>query len=59
MNTEQGIKELSEAPLAKRKAKNVLAGSINIAIKKAEQFGTPLVFKANGHIKTVKPSDLK
>ena len=59
MSTKDGIEELRNAPMAKRKPKNILAGAINIAIQKAERFGTPLVFKSNGKIMKVDPSDMK
>ncbi len=45
---------------AKKKAKNLLEGAINIAIKDAERFGTSLVIKdKNGQIREVTPKQMK
>lgn len=43
-----------------KKAKNPLAGAIDIAIKDAERYGTPLVIKGkDGKIKEVTPAQMK
>ena len=45
---------------SKKKAKNPLAGAIDIAIKDAERFGTPLVIKGkDGKIREVTPKQMK
>lgn len=42
-----------------RKGKNPLAGAINIAIAKAERFGTTLVIKRNGKIEELTPAQMR
>ena len=45
---------------SKKKAKNMLAGAIDIAIKDAELFGTSLVIKGkNGQVREVSPRQMK
>ena len=48
-----------EGKESKSKAKNILAGAIDIAIAKAERFGTPLVVKRNGKIEEVSPAVMR
>ena len=42
-----------------RKPKNIIAGAVDIAIEKAERYGTPLVIKTNGKIREVSPAQMK
>ncbi len=52
MNTDKFIE-------TKKKPKNILSGAINIAIEKAERFGTPLVIKRNGKIEEISAKAMK
>ena len=45
---------------SKKKAKNMLSGATDIAIKDAELFGTSLVIKGkNGQVREVSPRQMK
>ena len=48
-----------EGKESKSKAKNILAGAIDIAIAKAERFGTPLVVKHKRKIEKVSPAVMR
>ena len=48
-----------ETEIGKGKSKNILEGAINIAIEKAERYGTPLLIKREGKIKEVSPKQMK
>jgi hypothetical protein len=44
---------------ARKKPKNILSGAIDIAIEKAERYGTPLVVKRNGKVEEITPREMK
>ncbi|GEM_PF-2302016 len=50
---------LDKGRVTKAKPKNVLAGAIDIAIEKAERFGTSLVIKRNGKVEEVTPAQMR
>lgn len=48
-----------EGRISKAKPKNALAGAIDVAIDKAERYGTPLVIKRNGKIEELTPKQMR
>lgn len=44
---------------ADKRGKNLLAGAVDVAIKKAERYGTPLVIKRNGKIEELTPKQMR